>query len=371
MMYKRKKLNDNNLQPQKPRKRSGFKKLEYQMSDDYLISIIEDYENDGTIAPTPTTTNHNFSFIEPKLVTEIAGKNTLSTVPSYFVLPTFEYLALDWEAKFGQLNELQSPMLYTEEGGAPKDKVLSYRGVSRTIARNPDILDKFFTRRTQEETNKHKNILFGAKYQYKRKNHLKKNYPFYVNVAFNFKTKKEFKTRLRELGVYELLIEDYVQASKDFVAFGEETLPTFDFIQWLNNSDFEIDDSNIKILSPSYTKPNNFFYNLKKLNLIGFTRQMIKAKQRRIRELLHNQESYNEIMFYRFDKYDNRSNRLIQSFWLPADDAVSFIDTQVKYGTLYRYSCSAHILVIGASYSASETNTGIRSVIQHHRCGFR
>ena len=363
MMYKRKKLNDNNLQPQKPRKRSGFKKLEYQMSDDYLISIIEDYENDGTIAPTPTTTNHNFSFIEPKLVTEIAGKNTLSTVPSYFVLPTFEYLALDWEAKFGQLNELQSPMLYTEEGGAPKDKVLSYRGVSRTIARNPDILDKFFTRRTQEETNKHKNILFGAKYQYKRKNHLKKNYPFYVNVAFNFKTKKEFKTRLRELGVYELLIEDYVQASKDFVAFGEETLPTFDFIQWLNNSDFEIDDSNIKILSPSYTKPNNFFYNLKKLNLIGFTRQMIKAKQRRIRELLHNQESYNEIMFYRFDKYDNRSNRLIQSFWLPADDAVSFIDTQVKYGTLYRYSCSAHILVIGASYSASETNTGIRSVI--------
>ena len=59
-------------------------------------------------------------------------------------------------------------------------------------------------------------------------------------------------------------------------------------------------------------------------------------------------------MFYRFDKFDNRSNRLIQSFWLPADDAMSFIDTQVKYGTVYRYSCTAHILVIGANYSITE-----------------
>ncbi len=90
---------------------------------------------------------------------------------------------------------------------------------------------------------------------------MKKNYPFYVNVAFNFSTRKEFKTRLRELGLYELLIDDYVQASKDLISFGEETLPTFNFIQWLNNSDFEIDETNIKRLSPSYQQPNNFFYN--------------------------------------------------------------------------------------------------------------
>lgn len=363
MTYKRKNLKDNNLQLQKPVRTTNLKKLEYQMSEEYLISIVENYTNNGTIQPSATTTNHNFSFIEPKLITEIVGKNTLSVVPNYFVLPTFEYLALDWEAKLGQLDELQSPLLYTEEGGDPSDKVISFNKINRQITTNPRILDRYFVRRTQDEVNKHKNILFGAKYEYKRKNHFKKNYPFYVNVAFNFKTKKHFKTRLRELGLYELLIEDYVQASKDFVAFGDETLPTFDFMQWLNNSDFEIDESSIKILSPSYTKPNNFFYNLKKLNLIGFTRQMLKEKQRKIRQILNNEESYNEVMFYRFDKFDNRSNRLIQSFWLPADDAISFIDTQVKYGTVYRYSCTAHILVIGASYTITEAGTEIRSIV--------
>ena len=363
MTYKRKNLKDNKLKLQKPIRRISLKKLEYQMSDDYLISIVENYSNNGTIKPSPVTTNHNFSFIEPKVITEVAGKNTMSVVPTYFVLPTFEYLALDWEAKLGQLDELQSPLLYTEEAGNPSDKVISFNKIDRRITRDSKILDRYFVRRSQAEVDKHKNILFGAKFEYKRKNHLKKNYPFYVNVAFNFKTKKHFKTRLRELGLYELLIEDYVQASKDFVSFGEETLPTFNFMQWLNNSDFEIDDSNIKILSPSYTKPNNFFYNLKKLNLIGFTRKMLKEKQRKIRQILNNEESYNEIMFYRFDKFDNRSNRLVQSFWLPADDAVSFIDTQVKYGTVYRYSCTAHILVIGANYSVAEEGNNVRSIV--------
>lgn len=363
MNIKKINLKDNNLQLQPIKKSSGFKKLEYELSSDYLISIVEEYQNDGSVLPTATTLDHNFSFVEPKLITEIEKKDTLRSVPSYYVLPTFEYLALDWEAKFGSMGELQSPMLYTEEGGKAFDKVLSYRGVNRVLARNPDVLNKFTKIRTQVEIQQHRNILFGAKYEYKTKNFLKKNYPFYVDVAFNMKTENHFKTRLKELGLYELLIEDYVQATKSFVSFGEQTLPTFDFIQWINSSDFEINEQNIKILSPSYTKPNNFFYNLKKLNLIGFTRQMIKSKQRRIMQILNKQECYNEVMFYRFDKYENKTNRFIQSFWLPADEAVSFVDTQVKYGTIYRYSCSAHFLVIGANYSSSEFENGIRSIV--------
>jgi len=362
-MYKKKNLKDNNLQLEKPQKLSGFKRLRYEMSSDYLVSIIETFEKDGAINATPTILDHNFSFVEPKIITEIANKNTLSAVPSYFVLPTFEYLALDWEAKLGQLDELQSPLIYTEEAGNSQDKVISYRGINRTITKNPDILDRFYTRRPQEEVDKHKNILFGANYEYKKINYKKKNYPFYVNIALNFATRRKFKTRLRELGLYELLIKDYVQAPKDLILFGDENLSTFNFIEWLNTSNSEIDSSSIKVLSSSYTEPNNFFYNLKKLNLIGFTRQMIKSKQRKAIQILNNEECYNEVMFYRFDKYDNTTNALIQSFWLPADDAVSFIDTQVKYGTLYRYSCSAHILVIGASYSVSEDSEATTATI--------
>ena len=66
MTYKRKNLKDNRLKLQKPIRRISLKKLEYQMSDDYLISIVENYSNNGTIKPSTVTINHNFSFIEPK-----------------------------------------------------------------------------------------------------------------------------------------------------------------------------------------------------------------------------------------------------------------------------------------------------------------
>ena len=80
MIYKRKNLKDNNLQLEKPQKMSGFKRLEYEMSSDYLISIVETYEKDGTINVTPVTSDHNFSFVEPKLVI------ALNTAPGCFVV---------------------------------------------------------------------------------------------------------------------------------------------------------------------------------------------------------------------------------------------------------------------------------------------
>ena len=125
----------------------------------------------------------------------------MSVVPTYFVLPTFEYLALDWEAKLGQLDELQSPLIYTEEGGNPSDKVIPFNKIDRRITRDPKILDRYFVRRSQIEANKHKNILFGAKFEYKRKNHLKKNYPFYVNVVLILKQRNILK---QDLGSWTL-----------------------------------------------------------------------------------------------------------------------------------------------------------------------
>jgi hypothetical protein len=107
------------------------------------------------------------------------------------------------------------------------------------------------------------------------------------------------------------LIEDYVQAAKEFRNFGDQTLEVFNFNDWVNKSDFQIDQDAIKILSPSYTEPNNFFYNLKKLNFIGFTRKMIKAHQRDTIAILNEENCYSEIMFYRVNKFDNNTNRLI------------------------------------------------------------
>jgi hypothetical protein len=363
MNIKKIKLQDNNLQLTEPIKPSITKKIEYVLSDDYLLSIKQTFVPSRVVSITPTTVDHNITLEEPQHITAIENKETASTIPSYYVQPTFNYLSLDWESRLGSLGELQSPVIYTQEEGRLQDKSFNTNAINRQFAKNANSLSRLFMRRNRIEVEKHKNILFGTKYEYKTMNHYKKNYPFYNEISFSNKTRQEFKTRLKDLGLYELFLEDYIQASKDFTSFGERSLPTFDFNQWIHNSDFEIDETNIKILQPSYTKPNNFFYNLKKLNLIGFTRQMLRAYQRRVFGILNKVDCYNEVMFYRFDKYDNRSNRLIQSFWLPAEESVNFIDTQVKYGTIYRYSCTAHVLIIGASYSITKNKDFLESIV--------
>lgn len=362
MIINRRNIKDNVLGTVETKK-AVFKNIEHQLFNDYLVTIKEEYENNKVLTPVAATTNHNFSFIEPKHITEIENKETLGSIPSYHIQPTFEYLALEWEANFNTVNELQSPLLYSEADGEYSEKVLNFSTIKKDRIQNLNVASNPIRLRTQEELNKHANILFGVNYNYKMKNYLKKNYPFHIDISININTENKFKSKLKELGLYELLIIDYTQATKPFSTFGDEVLRTFDFSEWISSSNVEIDESNTKILSPSYTTPNDFFYNLKKLNIIGFARQMVKSKQRKIIDILNGEDCYNEIMFYRFEKYENSTNRLIQTFWLPAEDAVSFVDTQVKYGTTYRYNCFAHTLVIGAKYEITEMEEKMQSVI--------
>ena len=363
MKIRKIKINDNKLRPDKPKIPTKSRKLEYILSDDYLVSIKEVIPANRAIVPSQRTSDHKFTMTEPKHITEVETKDTSRGIPSYYIRPTFEYLSLDWEAKLGALNEIQSPLFYSQEDNSLGDITFTTPKINRQFAKNVDQLDKNFALKDRLVTNRHKNIVFGSNYNYKTKNSQKKNYPFYIEVYFQNPTRNEFKNRLKELGLYDLFIEDYIQAAKQVLSVGEKEYPIFNFNDWVSSSDFEINDNNIKILSPTYTKPNNFFYNLKKLNFIGFMRQMIKTHQRKTFGILNGANSYNEVMFYRFEKYDNRTNRLLQTFWVPADETIDFVDTQVKYGTVYRYSCTAHVLVMGASYTIAESKGNLESLI--------
>ena len=363
-MIKKIEIRDNKLEIEKPIKDTGTKEIEFVMSSDNLVTIKQTLRQNRIISPISATTDHRTAVKVPSHITEVEGKGTPSGVPYYYVRPTFNYLALDWEAKLGALDELQSPMLYTQEEGKIQDKTFNINIVNRQFAKNIDRLDRFFQRRNRVEVQKHKNILFGLDFEYKKMNYFAKNYPFYIEIALANKTRNEFKKRLKDLGLYELLIEDYIQETKSFEAFGGNTLQVFNFNDWVNKSDFKIDQDSLKILSTSYTRPNNFFYNLKKLNFIGFTRKTIKAYQRRLFGILNGKESFSEIMFYRIDKYDNKTNRLVQTFWVPAEEEIKFVDTQVKYGVQYRYSCKASVLVMGTNYSITKENEYLKSTIE-------
>ena len=68
-----------------------------------------------------------------------------------------------------------------------------------------------------------------------------------------------------------------------------------------------------------------------------------------------------DVLFYRIKKYEEGSRTPIQNFWIPAEKGyrgVRYIDTQVKYGKMYRYEVCAFKFVIGSEYQFTEVDAG-------------
>ena len=82
------------------------------------------------------------------------------------------------------------------------------------------------------------------------------------------------------------------------------------------------------------------------------------------REVLEGQDTtyQSDVLFYRIKKYEEGSDTPIQNFWIPAEKGyrgIRYIDTQVKYGKMYRYEIYAFKFVIGAEYEFLEDDAGI------------
>tara|TARA_R110002124_G_scaffold116400_9_gene272904 strand:+ start:54515 stop:58234 length:3720 start_codon:yes stop_codon:yes gene_type:complete len=68
------------------------------------------------------------------------------------------------------------------------------------------------------------------------------------------------------------------------------------------------------------------------------------------------------VLFYRIKKFEEGSDIPIQNFWIPAEKGyrgMNYIDTQVKYGKMYRYEINAFKFVIGTEYEFMEDETGV------------
>ena len=92
-------------------------------------------------------------------------------------------------------------------------------------------------------------------------------------------------------------------------------------------------------------------------------RKQIDKHMRTYNEIAQNKLAYSEELFYRIDKYNDLSNELIQSFWIPADRRIEIIDTQVNYGIKYRYECKVYYLVVGSIYSITKQKSQSKMTI--------
>jgi hypothetical protein len=93
-------------------------------------------------------------------------------------------------------------------------------------------------------------------------------------------------------------------------------------------------------------------------------RKQIDKHMRTYNEISQNKLAYSEELFYKIDKYNDLSDELIQSFWIPADKRIEIIDTQVNYGIEYRYECKVYYLVVGSVYSITRQKTQSKMTIE-------
>jgi len=104
------------------------------------------------------------------------------------------------------------------------------------------------------------------------------------------------------------------------------------------------------------------FLNLAIPALQGKISNILKSKARTYQQILDGEPAYSETLLYKIVKHKGRrANNPIQQFFaynssdveeiIKEDKQLSFIDTQVKYGTPYTYVVTAYQAIVGSKYS--------------------
>ena len=195
-------------------------------------------------------------------------------------------------------------------------------------------------------------------------------YPMYIEFAFYNNSGGELSKALNDLGLMNTLIQNYIDntntsrksfefknVSKTSEVITLNDYPVFSLLDWVQNQDYEINLEDKIFLN---TENNNSFYTFRisKNILNGILNKMCKDKTRKYNEIINNKTSYNEVLFYKIDKYvGNIIGTPVQTFWITSEEeAIKYVDTQVKEGQIYSYDAKAVLAVFGNRYQFSNVS---------------
>lgn len=138
-------------------------------------------------------------------------------------------------------------------------------------------------------------------------------------------------------------------------AFERASLNSYDVATLISELSVTTEDTDSYVtLSSSERKNNSRFVN--SLNSLIFNsklQSLVQEQFRNFADLYKGKKSYNETVFYRLQKRDYKTGKILQNYWFPNDpdvDTLDIIDTQVKYNKKYTYSIFAYQFVVGTEY---------------------
>lgn len=93
------------------------------------------------------------------------------------------------------------------------------------------------------------------------------------------------------------------------------------------------------------------YYAVKYYYLMQYFKENIKPLKRKFLEFVE-KPSHSEVLFYRIEKYNARTNQFIQEYIIVPDESedIRFIDTQIKYGVEYNYKILQYVFAAGNRY---------------------
>lgn len=331
-------------------------------------------ETEAIVSGNSYRSYHYGNLIIPEDRNLIAVNDDSKATSSGRVTAKFNFVSEQYEKFISNISERKIPCIYLESDPAQTQTLFDLKFLPRVIPKARHFYDFNYIlkpRYVMPDDNRFRNLLFGQNFSMSPGNAEREQYPFYNRIKFNYQTTNSFKNTLKEYNFFEQFIEDYIAKgtydSKSFLtettknqksSIGRSTYLTYDVLEWIQRSDFIMDETNKVIFEPNLKSKSRYKYYLDKMAFVGKLRKYCKEKMPNVEDILNNKPVETETLFYKIDKQVDGSARIIQSFWVPADDGfVDLIDTQIKYGVKYRYTVTAYVLAFGCDYKISNKTT--------------
>tara|TARA_A100001515_G_scaffold123058_4_gene106756 strand:- start:3237 stop:5330 length:2094 start_codon:yes stop_codon:yes gene_type:complete len=285
----------------------------------------------------------------------------------YSAQSTYNYYAKGYEEQTTAVTEKEIPNYYIESGDANSDlKVFNVSNFNEELFKSVGVdrsLTVPATARVRES-----NIIFDGVNTILSK---VEGFPFFNTIEMSTYAAGDITNFINDSGLFVELTDFYISGnpatttdfdlldSKNAVQVQRQvTTEIFSFNDFITDKDYTLGNQEISTVISDTPVPdiNDMFGNFSKVLLNGIFRNSVRNNLRTIQEVLENRVCYNEVLFYRVDKYvGSFLGQPVQTFWFAnKNEALQYCDTQVKYGTVYAYDVSAYSLVLGNSYSYSD-----------------